>query len=692
MDFMPDASSWSLIHPDLPLNLIVVKSLTKFFSIPGLRLGMACAHPDTCSRLRRTQLPWNVNALAQQAALSLYSDTRYLTDTRRETARLRHRLQSGLDRLGWHVHPSAANFLLVRLPCPWTAGSLQATLLRQGILIRSCQHFEGLGDAYIRLAVRPEPEIDAFLAALDGLCPPSASSAASGTVPPPERKKNPAIMVVGTASHAGKSALAAALCRHFARRGVSVAPFKAQNMALNSFVTPEGGEIGRAQAMQARAAGIPPHTDMNPVLLKPSGNQTSQVIVNGRATGLMNARSYYDLKQSMRQAARDAYDRISARHNLIILEGAGSPAEINLLDEDFVNMAMADYADARVILVADIDRGGVFASIYGTVHLLPPHFRRLISGIVINKFRGDKTLLDPGIRQIESLTGIPVLGVLPFATNLGLEDEDSLGIEDRSARPGASLDIAVIRLPHISNYTDFLPLERDPHVSLRYIESAADLGSPDLVILPGTKNTRGDLAWLRHSKLDDAILSASRLNIPVIGICGGFQMLGTCVSDPAGVEGSPGATPGLALLDVSTTLEPMKELAQVKGSTLYSLPFTRPGTPFAGYEIHAGRTSASTIPAVAITLRRDTPVMETAGAVSPEGLVIGFYVHGLFDAPDLCSQLIQWLLLRKGIARQPPSATAPADPLDTFTNLVELHLDMSRIDALAGHANPNTVS
>lgn len=495
-------------------------------------------------------------------------------------------------------------------------------------------------------------------------------------------------MVVGTTSHAGKSVVASGLCRHFARLGRRVAPFKAQNMALNSFVTPEGGEMGRAQVMQARAAGIAPHTDMNPVLLKPTNNHCSQVIVNGQAVGTMNARSYYDLKQSVRKAAHEAYDRLSARYDLIILEGAGSPAEINLLEEDFVNMAMADYAKARVILVADIDRGGVFASIYGTVHLLPPRFRRLFSGIIINKFRGDKSLLDPGILQIEQLTGIPVLGVLPFIANLGLEDEDSLGIEDRPTRTGAPLDIAVIHLPHISNYTDFLPLEQDPAISLRYTESAVALGTPDLIILPGTKNTRGGLAWLHQTGLASAIVAAANHSIPVFGICGGYQMLGTQVSDPSGVEGTPGDTPGLALLNVSTTLEQRKELAQVKGSTLSSLPFASPGTTFTGYEIHAGRTSPAATPAVAITLRRDTPVLETAGAASPDGSVVGCYVHGLFDAPDLRTQLIHWLLHRKGIPLAPPAIGTTPDPLDTLSDLMELHLNMPLINGLAGSTRP----
>ena len=493
-------------------------------------------------------------------------------------------------------------------------------------------------------------------------------------------------MVVGTASHAGKSLVAVALCRYFARKGHRVAPFKAQNMALNSFVTREGGEMGRAQVVQARAAGLEPHTDMNPVLLKPQGEDGSQVIVEGKAIGTMNARSYYALKATVRDAAHHAYDRLSTAYEVMVLEGAGSPAEINLLDEDFVNMAMAKYAGADVLLVADIDRGGVFASIFGTICLLPSQYRRLVKGVVINKFRGDVSLLDSGIRQIEQLTGVPVLGVLPFVKGLELDDEDSLGLDDRAPRTGAALDIAVIRLPHISNYTDFLALEGEPGVCVRYVERAADLGNPDFIILPGTKNTLGDLAFLGESGLRERLLAAAARQIPIFGICGGYQMLGTTVSDPSGIEGKAGEEQGLGLLPVTTTLEAEKELAQVWGNTLGSLPFATGGAPFKGYEIHAGRTVVATgyAPAVVITLRKGTPVLETAGAVSFNKLVAGCYVHGLFDGPEVRHQLIAWLSRRKGIASAVGVEPAPSvnSVFDRLADLLEQHLDMKRIEAM----------
>jgi cobyric acid synthase CobQ len=680
MDFAPDADTATLIRDDLPPNLIVVKSLTKFFAIPGLRLGMACGHPGTVRRIGAARLPWSVNALAQAAALELYGDADYIARSRSETIRLRRILADTVSMFGWHPFPSDANFLLVELPVDQPASRVQRDLLARGVLIRSCAGFPGLGERYCRLAVRPEWEIEELEAHLRSL------NDTSTHAPTARRSPTPALMVVGTTSHAGKSLMATALCRYFARQGRRVAPFKAQNMALNSFVTREGGEMGRAQVVQAHAAGLAPHTDMNPVLLKPQSEDGSQVIVNGKPIGTMNARSYYTLKPTVRAVALAAYDRLSSSHDLIILEGAGSPAEINLMEEDFVNMAMADHARAKVLLVADIDRGGVFASIFGTIHLLPPRYRRLLKGIIINKFRGDVSLLDSGIRKIEALTGVPVLGVMPFVREPGIEDEDSLGLDDRASSAGRSLDIAVIRLPHISNYTDFLALEREPGVGLRYVERSADLGNPDFIILPGTKNTRGDLVFLRESGFFEAVTAAAARTIPIFGICGGYQMLGSRVADPHGIEGAPGEEAGLGLLPVTTTLEPEKELAQISGNTLGALPFAAGGTPFQGYEIHAGRTTVTsgTAPAVAITARRGTPVLETAGAVSDSRLVAGCYVHGFFDGPELRQQWLAWLCRRKGIAPAASAAPRPDTPsaFDRLADLLDQHLDMKRIEKL----------
>ena len=689
MDFLPDPSGRTLIRAGMPQNLIVVKSLTKFFAIPGLRLGMACGAPDVMARLRAARLPWSVNALAQAAAGVLYEDREYLERSRSATAELREAFAGELSALpGWTVYPADANFLLVRLPAEWPASRLQRELLRAGILIRSCAHFHGLGDRYCRLAVRPRDETGAFMEAVRSLVQPGRATAAN----PPRRRRTPAIMVVGTMSNAGKSAIAAGLCRLFARRGYAVAPFKAQNMALNSFVTKEGGEMGRAQVVQARAAGVPPHTDMNPVLLKPLGEKGSQVIVNGHAIGNFTAREYYAMKSRMREAAHAAYDRLAERHELIVMEGAGSPAEINLQAEDFVNMDMAAYAGATAILVADIDRGGVFASILGTVHLLLPAHRPLLKGIVINKFRGDVTLLESGIRDIEAMTGVPVLGVLPYLRDLRIEAEDSLYLDSRPAEadgPAATLHVAVIRLPRISNFTDFLALERTPGVRITYPVKPEDLGPADLIVIPGSKNTRADLRHLRDSGWETALADARRKGVPLFGICGGYQMLGRTVADPHGAEGTPGEERGLGFLAVTTTLESEKELAQVAGVTRASLPFASPGTGFEGYEIHAGHTrSEEAETPLDIVRRRGAAVVEQAGAVSRDGLVFGCYVHGFLDAAAIRTQLLEWLCRRKGIP-VPAGAFAPTGPADEFDRLadtIEEHIDLTPLEAAIARA------
>jgi len=492
--------------------------------------------------------------------------------------------------------------------------------------------------------------------------------------------KRPAIMVVGTTSDAGKSVVATGLCRLLVRHGLRVAPFKAQNMALNSYVTAEGGEMGRAQVVQAHAAGIRPHTDMNPVLLKPQGEHGSQVIVNGQPIGTLKAREFYAAKADMRRAAHEAYDRLASQYERIVLEGAGSPAEINLMEEDYVNMEMAAYAGAKTILVADIDRGGVFASIYGTLALIPERYRHLIVGIIINKFRGDVTLLESGIRDIEALTKVPVLGVLPYCRDLGIEEEDSLGLERLRGTGGRVLDIAIIRFPCISNYTDFLAMEGDTGINIRYIETPAALGSPDLIILPGTKSTRADLQWLHDTGFTAELKRARSLGIPLMGICGGFQMLGLDVEDPKGVEGEIGKTAGLGMLPVTTRLDSRKELAQVEGVTTSSLPFCLEGTRFCGYEIHAGvsSTDAAFTSPLTITRRQDCEGSEPVGAVSEDGGVFGCYVHGFFDDHQLRSHLWCWLCARKGIASDQVCAVENSQTavFDRLADLMEQHLDL----------------
>lgn len=498
-------------------------------------------------------------------------------------------------------------------------------------------------------------------------------------------------MVLGTASHAGKSAVAAGLCRLLSRRGIRVAPFKAQNMSNNSHVTPEGAEIGRAQAMQSRAAGTESHADMNPVLLKPGGDGKSQVVLHGKVWGSRSPREYYADKEFLGAEARLAYDRLAARFEAVILEGAGSPAEINLRAEDFVNMAMAGHAGARCLLVADIDRGGVFASILGTVSLLEPHHRALLAGIVINKFRGDPSLLEPGLREIEGLTGLPVLGVLPWLEDLGLEEEDSLGLPAVSASgsPGAgirsfspnALDIAIVRLPHISNFTDFLALESAPGLRLRYVTDPLVLGNPDLLILPGSRSVRADLEWLAARGLGRVIAAAADRHIPVLGICGGYQMLGRTVRDPQGFEGEAGETAGLGLLPVATVLEAEKELSRIEGRNLL-LPFLPKGAPLSGYEIHLGRTESAGAPrpVLEIGARNGAPCRIPSGAAAADRPVFGMYPHGLFEAASAREGLAAWLLKRRGLdsVLREGEAAEPVgqDPFDRLADAMEAHLDL----------------
>ena len=471
-----------------------------------------------------------------------------------------------------------------------------------------------------------------------------------------KNNKAKAIMIVGTSSDAGKTLVVAALCRYYQQRGLKVAPYKAQNMALNSFVTEDGGEMGRAQVMQCEAAKIKPHTDMNPVLLKPHGDAMSQVMVNGKLYEKISAHDYYKKKQ-IAKLARKAYDRLSEKYELIIMEGAGSPSEINILRSDFVNMSAAEHSNAKTILVADIDRGGVFASIYGTIKLLPKKYQKLFCGIIINKFRGDVSLLSSGIKKIEKLTGIPVLGILPFEKKLRLDEEDSLALDKKSTHFTGSkeklLDIVIIRVPYISNYTDFLPFEKHPQVVVRYVEQAEEVGMPDLIIIPGTKSTCTDMQYLIKSKLSQKIIEANQKGIPIIGICGGYQMLGKSISDPFGVEGEIKKVKGLCLLDIETTITPEKELSQVEAKITVDFPFARINrlVSIHGYEIHCGNTvNNSKVKPILVTKQGSIKCKKKyVGSVSNDNTVFGCYIHGFFDSPGVVNSIVSFLANRRNL-------------------------------------------
>ncbi len=441
------------------------------------------------------------------------------------------------------------------------------------------------------------------------------------------------IMIQGTMSNAGKSLLCAGLCRIFRQDGYRVAPFKSQNMALNSFITADGGEMGRAQVVQAEAAGIPPDVRMNPILLKPTTDVGSQVIVNGKVLGNIRAKDYYKRKLEFIPDIMEAYRSLEEEFDVIVLEGAGSPAEINLKQDDIVNMGMAKLADAPVLLVGDIDRGGVFAQLYGTVALLEPDERARIKGTIVNKFRGDVSILEPGIKQLEDLCGVPVAGVVPYL-HVDIDDEDSLTERFHTSAQRKLIDVAVIRLPRISNFTDFSPFERYENVSLRYVGKTEDLKDPDLIILPGTKSTIADLLWLRQSGLEASILKAASSGVPVFGVCGGFQMLGKSISDPNGVEAA-GVTEiaGMGLLDTETVFYGEKVQTQTKGvlSGVSGIFRGLNGLEYEGYEIHMGRGG-----------EKGAPVVD-------KGSVYGSYVHGIFDKGGICDEILRALCARRGV-------------------------------------------
>ena len=480
------------------------------------------------------------------------------------------------------------------------------------------------------------------------------------------------IMVQGTMSGAGKSLLVTALCRIFTQDGYRVAPFKSQNMALNSYVTADGLELGRAQAAQAEAAGIPCDVRMNPILLKPSSDTGSQLIVMGEVRGQYDAKEYFRMKRALIPEIMKAYNSLAEEHDIIVIEGAGSPAEINLRQDDIVNMGLAELVNAPVILAGDIDRGGVFAQLYGTVALLQPEERKRVIGTVINKFRGDVELLRPGLRQLEELTSLPVLGVIPWM-KIDIDDEDSLAPRlEKTETGGRPLDIAVIRLPHVSNFTDFSPLEEHPAVGVRYVNRVEQLGKPDLIILPGTKNTMGDLRWLREAEIAEEILVLHEAGTAIIGVCGGYQMLGRSLSDPENAE-SGGTAEGLGLLPCETVFTGKKTRTR-RQAVCDAGPFA--GARLEGYEIHMGRTRSAAAPFC---------IMEDGtedGAVAEN--VFGTYLHGLFDSGELVERVAGWLAERKGI-RIPEQKTENRAAYrnrqyDLLADTVRSSLDMKTIE------------
>jgi adenosylcobyric acid synthase len=485
-----------------------------------------------------------------------------------------------------------------------------------------------------------------------------------------------AIMIVGTTSHAGKSMITAALCRILYRRGIKVSPFKGQNMALNSYVTPAGAEIGYAQVVQAWAAGISPSVAMNPILLKPQGDMTSQVILKGKAVGVVKASEYYEQYFDMGwQAITKCLDHLASEYQMIVCEGAGSPAEINLKHRDLTNMRVAEYLNAKTLLVVDIDRGGAFAHVVGTLQLLEPQERELVKGIIINKFRGQRSLLESGITWLEEYTGIPVVGVIPWV-DLPLPAEDSLSLLDRRPRnnPQSEITIAVVRLPRIANFTDFDPLDAETSVNLEYISPQDALGHPDAVIIPGSKTTIADLLVLQEAGMGEALKKYVAAGGQVMGICGGYQMLGESVVDSQGIEGKRGEFPGLGLLPVKTIMDHQK--VSCKRTVTSANP--QMGLPIEGYEIHQGRTQI-------LDLENTLPLFDdrNLGVTNKQFSVWGHYLHGVFDNSPWRRSWLNHLRTQRGLGTLPTGIPNYREQremmLDVLADVVEEYLDLDRI-------------
>jgi cobyric acid synthase CobQ/L-threonine-O-3-phosphate decarboxylase len=654
-------------------NLITVRSLTKFYAIPGLRLGFAIVPTELSSQVRDRILPWSVNTLAQAAGIACLDDEEYGHRTREYVTARRLQLEKRLtENSHLKVYPGVANYLLVQLlHKKKTAHQLAEQLLKDGIAIRVCDNFQGMDEYFFRIAVRQGDENEQLCRALEDIL-------GEHRMVRKPRKPTPAIMLQGTASNAGKSVLTAALGRIFLQDGINVAPFKAQNMSLNSFVTRDGLEMGRAQVVQAQACRLDPDIRMNPVLLKPSSDVGSQIIVNGRPVSNMNVDEYVAYKKKAWQAVTKAYDSLAGEYDLLVLEGAGSPAEINLRHHDIVNMAMARYASSPVFLVGDIDRGGVFASFVGTLELMADWERNLVGGFIVNRFRGQASLLRDAYVYTEQRTARPVLGTIPYLPDLGLPEEDSVsfkaGLYDAPLPANDHVEIVLIDLPHISNFTDMEPLLAEPDVFLRVVRNPRELddcrSTADALILPGSKNVINDLAYLEESGLGQKIRKlAVEGETEIIGICGGFQMLGHSVADPHGLESSGLTRPGLGLLDLQTSL------AQEKTLTRQTFTHIESGLEVHGYEIHHGISEGSADPLLQQSSR------SVAGAVSNDSMRWGSYLHGIFDADRFRRWFINRLRQRRGLAPL-HGVQVPYDlelAFERLANTVREHLDMNRI-------------
>ena len=657
------------------VNIVVIRSFTKFYAIPGIRLGALVSSPETANKVIGQLPAWSVNHLAQVIGEKAIQDSGFIQKSKDVTKELNESLFTDLQKIdGLSIFPSKANFFLCRLSeGPVDVVTLADKLLNQhGIIIRNCQNYQGLGDRYFRVAVRNAVENEF-------LCEALADCLKLKRRVKSRPRATPSLMFQGTSSNAGKSMLTAAFGRILTQDGIRVAPFKAQNMSNNSHVTHDGMEMARAQAVQAQACRLAPDVRMSPILLKPSSDVGSQVIVNGKPVGNMKVFEYRDYKKKARIEAHAAYDSLAAEYDAIVLEGAGSPGEVNLKKDDIANMRMAQYAQSPVLLVGDIDRGGVFASFIGTMDVLDQWERELVAGFVVNKFRGDARLIDDAFRYVKNYTAIDVLGTVPYLHKHGIPEEDSVSFKESLSEQDTAVDaveIAVIDLPHISNFTDFDPLSIEPDVNLRVIRDSADFANADIVILPGSKNTIVDLLFLKESGIAQALknyVESGRGEL--IGVCAGFQMMGKQIHDPLGLESANKSIDGLGFLDIETTLAEEKILRQTLcRHTLSKLDLK-------AYEIHHGKTINHSEQVII-----DGSESESTGCRNERNNAWGSYLHGIFEADEFRRWLIDLARVRKNLE---PLVSVQVEynlegNFDQLANVVRESFDMKKIYQIMG--------
>lgn len=668
LDFIEDAEC---VGGKLP-NLLTMNSMTKFYGVPGLRLGFGVFPQKIAEKVRKHLPPWTLNNFAQAFGIECLDDHEYHRKTREAVTEFRGELIATLESFqDLKLFPSHANYLLIKLLNNMTAPELAQRMLKRGILIRCCDNYRGLSDKYFRIAVRNSRENKE-------LCKALYSSLYEKKIPSrlQQKSKTPAIMFQGTSSNAGKSVLTAALCRILLQDGVHVAPFKAQNMSLNSFVTRNGEEMGRAQVVQAQAAKLDPDVRMNPILLKPNSDTGSQIIVNGYPVGNMSVLDYGKYKPKAWEAVCRSYDSLASEYQALVLEGAGSPGEVNLKAEDIVNMKMAAYADAPVLLVGDIDRGGVYASFVGTMEVLSAWERELIAGFVVNRFRGQSSLLESAHQYIFKHTGKESFGVVPYLAELGLPEEDSVsfkaGLFNRASQEKESVDIVLLDFPHISNFTDVEPFLTEPDVSLRIVDTVDELGEPDAIILPGSKNVIGDLRFLQAKGFVDVIKRKAVAGCEIVGICGGYQILGKSIDDPHGIESNSASINAIGLLDITTELKKQKTLTRQSGVHKPS------GLDVSGYEIHHGISNSSLPEVLQFHDGR------SCGSLSEKVPVWGTYLHGIFDSDHFRRWFINGLRVKKGYDRI-DQILAPYDleaAFDRLADTVRSNIDMDKVYSL----------